>query len=132
MIEDSFKAFDEIKEKYNLVKRKTTDFLGAKMDTWTFSDALNAMGFVIGYKLGFAFAEKCFYDTVDDCIKFVGVIPIEPSNFDNKIKSLREMFDKANLRMKQYRMKNELKKLKEILYEYSFISRIIILVESLL
>lgn len=111
MIEDSFKAFDEINEKYNLVKRKTIDFLGAKMDTWTFSDALNAMGFVVGYKLGFKIAEKCFYDTVDDCIKFIGVVPIEPSNFDNKIKSLREMFDKANLRMKQYRM---IKRIEEI------------------
>ena len=112
MIEDSWKAFDEIKEKYNLVKRETTTFLGAELETWTFSDALNAMGSVIWYRLGLHFAEKCFYDTIDDCIKFIGVIPIEPSNFDNKIKSLREMFDKANLRMKQYRMKKRIEEIK--------------------
>lgn len=108
MIEDSIKAFDEIKGKYNLVSKRTTIF-GFNLDTWTFPDALNAKGFAIGYKLGLRFADKCFYDSEDDDIKFIGVVTVEPSNYEYKIKSLREMFDIAKLKMKQYRMKNKIK-----------------------
>ena len=51
------------------------------------------------------------YDADDDCIKFIGLVPVESSNYDYKIISLREMFDKAQLDMKQYRMENRIKKL---------------------
>lgn len=111
IIYDSFKAFNEIKEKYNLVQRERTTLFGAKIDTWTFPDALGARGFVIEYKLGLRFAGKCFYDTDDDTIKFIGIVPVEPSEYDNKIKSLREMFVKAQLKMKEHRMKNKIEKI---------------------
>ena len=107
----SYRAFEKIKEKYNLVQREKTTLFGANIDTWTFSDALNARGFVIEYKLGLRFAGKCFYDADDDCIKFVGIVNVEQSNFDDKIKSLREMFDKASIKMKHYRMEKRIEKI---------------------
>lgn len=111
MISDFLNTFDEIKEKYNLVKRERTTLFGAKIETWTFPDALNAKGFVVEYKFGFKFAGQCFYDAVDDCIKFIGIVPVEPSNYDYKIKSLREMFIKAQLKMKHYRMEKRIEKI---------------------
>ena len=113
MISDSFGAFGEIREKYNLVKRERTTLFGATIDTWTFPDALNAKGVVVEYKLGLRFAGQCFYDTVDDCIKFIGLVPVEPSNYDYKIKSLREMFIKAQIQMKHYRMEKRIEKIEK-------------------
>jgi hypothetical protein len=111
MIYDTVKAFEEIKEKYNLVHNESLTLCGVKIDDWTFSDALNAKGFVIEYKLGFRFAEKCLYDSKYDFIKFVGIVFVEPSNYDSKIRKLREMFDKAQFDMKQYRIEKRIKKL---------------------
>lgn len=107
----SYRAFKKIKEKYNLVQREKTTLFGANIDTWTFSDALNAKGFVIEQKLDFRFAEKCLYDSKNDYIKFVGIVPIEPSNYDAKIRTLREMFEKAQFEMKQYRMEKRIEKI---------------------
>lgn len=111
MISDFFNAFDKIKEKYNLVQRERTTLFGVKIETWTFPDALNAKGWVIEYKYGFRFAGNCFYDVVDDCIKFIGIVNVEPSNYDYKIKSLREMFDNEQIKMKQHRLKNKMEKI---------------------
>lgn len=112
MISD-FVAFDKIKEKYNLVQCELTTIVGDKIETWTFQDALNAKGFVVEHKLGLRFANKCLYDEDDDCIKFIGLVPVEQSNYDYKIKSLREMFDNEQIKMKQYRLKNKMEKIKE-------------------
>lgn len=112
MISDFFNAFDKIKEKYNLFQRERTTLFGTKTETWTFPDALNAFGFVVEYKLGLKFADKCYYDADDDCIKFIGIVPVEPSNYDYKIKSLREMFDNEQIKMKQHRLKNKMEKIK--------------------
>lgn len=112
MINDTFKAFEGIKEKYGLVQCKRTTLFGAKIDTWAFPDALNANGFVIEHIFGLRFADKCFYDADDDCIKFIGMVNVEPSNFDYKIKSLREMFVNAQIKMKQHRMENKIERIK--------------------
>lgn len=111
MIYDTVKAFEEIKEKYNLVQCELTTIVGDKIETWTFPDALNAKGFAVVDKLGLKFANKCLYDADNDCITFIGLVPVESSNYDYKIISLREMFDNAQLDMKQYRMENRIKKL---------------------
>lgn len=103
----SYRAFIEIKEKFNLVQHAVI----GDWTSWTFPDAINAKGFVVEYKLGLRFAEKCVYDSKNDYIKFVGIVPIEPSNFDDKIKSLREMFDKASIKMKHYRMEKRIEKI---------------------
>lgn len=111
MIYDTVKAFEEIKEKYNLVQCELTTIVGDKIETWTFPDALNAKGFAVEDKLGLKFANKCLYDADDDCIKFIGLVLVVPNNYDSKVRKLREMFDKAQFDMKQYRMENRIKKL---------------------
>lgn len=103
----SYRAFNKIKEKYNFIQHAVIgDWV-----SWTFPDALNAKGFVIEQKLDFRFAEKCLYDSKNDYIKFVGIVPIEPSNYDAKIRTLREMFEKAQFEMKQYRMEKRIEKI---------------------